>query len=221
MKANERLQDYTNQFFENRSTCVSVRDDQVVDSYKKGLRTAKSLRRSTSPVPRRSRHSWRSSTNSSTPRKLWSTSVGDSHKGPLNNQGETRLKPAKTRITDQLANSKHAHDAITVLVPPVARQGGTAEHLLSKLRLARGLRAPSGGVRLARGLNALPRAESASFEASTHPRARSALIEALTPLGRGPPRSRAQRPHGRDRLTEGTCTHVVHAPAPVYGHLML
>jgi hypothetical protein len=38
MKARERLRDCTNQFFENRDTCVGVRDDQVVDSYKKGLR---------------------------------------------------------------------------------------------------------------------------------------------------------------------------------------
>jgi hypothetical protein len=32
MKAGERLRDYTNRFFENRNTCVGVRDDQVVDS---------------------------------------------------------------------------------------------------------------------------------------------------------------------------------------------
>jgi hypothetical protein len=38
MKAGERLRDYTNRFFENCNTCVSVRDDQVIDSYKKGLR---------------------------------------------------------------------------------------------------------------------------------------------------------------------------------------
>jgi hypothetical protein len=37
MKAGERLRDYTNRFFENRNTCVGIRDDQVVDSYKKGL----------------------------------------------------------------------------------------------------------------------------------------------------------------------------------------
>jgi hypothetical protein len=35
MKTGERLCNYTNRFFENRKTCVSVRDDQVVDSYKK------------------------------------------------------------------------------------------------------------------------------------------------------------------------------------------
>jgi hypothetical protein len=35
------LREYTNRFFENRNTCVSVRDDQVVDSYKKGLRDRK------------------------------------------------------------------------------------------------------------------------------------------------------------------------------------
>jgi hypothetical protein len=38
MKANERLRDYINRFFENRNTCVGVWDDQVIDSYKKGLR---------------------------------------------------------------------------------------------------------------------------------------------------------------------------------------
>jgi hypothetical protein len=41
MKPGERLQDYTNRFFENRNTCVGVRDDQVVDNYKKGLRDRK------------------------------------------------------------------------------------------------------------------------------------------------------------------------------------
>jgi hypothetical protein len=41
MKPGERLRDYTNRFFENRNTCVGVRDDQVVDSYKKGLRDCK------------------------------------------------------------------------------------------------------------------------------------------------------------------------------------
>jgi hypothetical protein len=41
MKPGVRLRDYTNQFFENRDTCVSVRDNQVVDSYKKGLRDHK------------------------------------------------------------------------------------------------------------------------------------------------------------------------------------
>jgi hypothetical protein len=38
MKPGERLRNYTNRFFENRNTCVGVRDDQVVDSYKKCLR---------------------------------------------------------------------------------------------------------------------------------------------------------------------------------------
>jgi hypothetical protein len=41
MKTGERLRDYTNRFFENHNTCVGVRDDQVVDSYKKGLRDRK------------------------------------------------------------------------------------------------------------------------------------------------------------------------------------
>jgi hypothetical protein len=41
MKTGVRLRDYTNRFFENRTTCVGVRDDQVIDSYKKGLRDHK------------------------------------------------------------------------------------------------------------------------------------------------------------------------------------
>jgi hypothetical protein len=41
MKTGVRLRDYTNRFFENRNTCVGVRDDQVIDSYKKGLRDHK------------------------------------------------------------------------------------------------------------------------------------------------------------------------------------
>jgi hypothetical protein len=41
MKPGERLRDYTNRFFENRNTCVSVQDDQVADNYKKVLRGRK------------------------------------------------------------------------------------------------------------------------------------------------------------------------------------
>jgi hypothetical protein len=41
MKADERLQHCTNRFFEDRNTCVGVRDDQAVNSYKKGLRDRK------------------------------------------------------------------------------------------------------------------------------------------------------------------------------------
>jgi hypothetical protein len=41
MKVGERLRDYTNRFFENSNTCGGVRDDQVIDSYKKGLRDRK------------------------------------------------------------------------------------------------------------------------------------------------------------------------------------
>jgi hypothetical protein len=49
----------------------------------------------------------------------------------------------------------------------------------------------------------LPRAKSASLEPLTPPRARSASLEGSTPPQRGPPRSRAQRPLGRDRLARG------------------
>jgi hypothetical protein len=41
MKPDEQLRDYANRFFENCNTCVGVRDDHVVDSYKKGLRYRK------------------------------------------------------------------------------------------------------------------------------------------------------------------------------------
>jgi hypothetical protein len=41
MKPDERLWDYTNRIFENRNTYVGVREDQVIDSYKKGLRDHK------------------------------------------------------------------------------------------------------------------------------------------------------------------------------------
>jgi hypothetical protein len=41
MKTNEWFPDYTNWFFENRNTCVGVRDNQVIDSYKKGIKDRK------------------------------------------------------------------------------------------------------------------------------------------------------------------------------------
>jgi hypothetical protein len=41
MKPGERLWDYANRFFENRNTCLGIRDEQVVNSYKKGLRERK------------------------------------------------------------------------------------------------------------------------------------------------------------------------------------
>jgi hypothetical protein len=43
MKTNERLRDYANRFFKNRNNCVGIRDDQVVDNYKKGIRNCKIL----------------------------------------------------------------------------------------------------------------------------------------------------------------------------------
>jgi hypothetical protein len=40
-KHNERLHDYTNRFFDNCNIYIGVRDDQVVDSYKKGVKYCK------------------------------------------------------------------------------------------------------------------------------------------------------------------------------------
>jgi hypothetical protein len=87
------------------------------------------------------------------------------------------------------------HDTITTLVAPAARQGGTADNPSGGVRLARGLDAPSGEVRLARGLNA-PSGEVRLARGFNNPSARTASLE-------------------------GTYTHVIPAPAPVYGHLML
>jgi hypothetical protein len=50
-------------------------------------------------------------------------------------------------------NLKHAHDTITTLVAPTARQGGTVDAPSGEVRLARGLNAPSGRIHLARGIN--------------------------------------------------------------------
>jgi hypothetical protein len=86
------------------------------------------------------------------------------------------------------------HDTVTTLVAPAARQGGTAERPSSKVRLAQGLHAPSGEVRLARSLNS--------------PSGGVRLARGLNP------------PRAGFASLEGTCTHVAHAPAPVYGHLM-
>jgi hypothetical protein len=41
MKTNEQLHNYTNRFFENCNTSDSVRDDQVINNYKKGIRDHK------------------------------------------------------------------------------------------------------------------------------------------------------------------------------------
>jgi hypothetical protein len=48
-------------------------------------------------------------------------------------------------------NLKHAHDTITTLVAPAARQGGTAGAPSGEDRLAREPSTPSGEVHLARG----------------------------------------------------------------------
>jgi hypothetical protein len=53
--------------------------------------------------------------------------VGDSPKGPLNNQGETRLKPAKNANTNRLTHLKRIHSTTTILVAPAARQDDAAD----------------------------------------------------------------------------------------------
>jgi hypothetical protein len=87
-------------------------------------------------------------------------------------------------------NLKHMHDTSTTLVAPAARQGGTVDAPSSGVRLARGLDGPMSKVRLARGLNA-PSGEVRLARGLNTPSAGTASLE-------------------------GTCTHIVHAPAPVY-----
>jgi hypothetical protein len=84
---------------------------------------------------------------------------------------------------------------ITTLVVPAARQGGAADAPSGEVRLARGLNTPSGRVRLAR-----------------EPDAPSGRVR----LARG-----LNAPSAKTASLEGTCTHDVPAPAPMYGHLML
>jgi hypothetical protein len=62
--------------------------------------------------------------------------VGDSPKGPLNNRGETRLKPAKTQNTNQLTRLTRIHGTNTTLVASAARQDNTADAPPSEVRLA-------------------------------------------------------------------------------------
>jgi hypothetical protein len=100
------------------------------------------------------------------------------------------------------------HDTITTLVAPAARQGGTADTPSGGVRLARGLDAPTSGVRLAGGLNA-PSGEVRVAQGLNAPSGEVCLARGLN------------TPSARTASLEGTCTHVVLAPAPVYGHLML
>jgi hypothetical protein len=92
------------------------------------------------------------------------SSVGDSHKGPLNNQEETRLKPAKNAkhksTRTPKTHTQHNHD-------PGGPRGTPGQHSgrpSSEVRLARGIDAPSGEVRLARRLDPAPRARPPSLE---------------------------------------------------------
>jgi hypothetical protein len=86
-------------------------------------------------------------------RRCSGATVGDSHKGPLNNQGNP-LKTRKNAKRGLNHKPKHMHDTITTLVAPAARQGGTADDPSGGVRLARGLDAPTSRTRLARGLDA-------------------------------------------------------------------
>jgi hypothetical protein len=116
--------------------------------------------------------------------------VGESPKGPLNNRGETHLKPAKNAKCKSTCTPKtytqHSHDPGGPRGPPKqhSRRPSSEVRLArgidapsGEVRLARGPYAPSGGVRLARGLSPAPRTRSASLEGRAPPRAGSAPLE--------------------------------------------
>jgi hypothetical protein len=93
-------------------------------------------------------------------------------------------------------------------VAPAACQGGAADDPSSGVRLARGLDAPTSGARLAQGLNT--------------PSGEVHLARGLNaPSGEVRLARRFNTPSARTASLEGTCAHVVPAPAPVYGHLIL
>jgi cell wall-associated NlpC family hydrolase len=85
--------------------------------------------------------------------KCSGATIGDSHKGPLNYQGnppKTHKKNAKREPAHEPKNARAKK--ITPLVAPAARQSGTAERPLGPGPPRSGLNAPSGQVHLARGL---------------------------------------------------------------------
>jgi hypothetical protein len=60
-------------------------------------------------------------------RRCSGATIGDSPKGPLNNQGEARLKPTKNANANQLAHLTCMHITITILVAPTAHQDDAAD----------------------------------------------------------------------------------------------
>jgi hypothetical protein len=61
------------------------------------------------------------------PHRCSGATVGDSPKGPLNNRGETRLKPAKNANANRLTHLTRAHSTTTILVALAARQDNTTD----------------------------------------------------------------------------------------------
>jgi hypothetical protein len=93
-------------------------------------------------------------------------------------------------------------------VAPAACRGSTADAPSGEVHLTRGLNAPSGGIRLARELNA-PSGAARLARGLNAPSGEVRLARGLN------------APSARTTSLEGTGTHVVPAPAPVYEHLML
>jgi hypothetical protein len=151
--------------------------------------------------------------NGNTHRCLGAT-VGDSPKGPLNNRGETHVRPAKNvkhkSTCAPKTHTQHNRDPGGPHGPPVRHDRRPS----SEVRLARGIGTPSGRVRFARGLH--------TPSGGVRP-ARGIP----PPLERGPPRSRAEHPLGRGPPRSRAPTRAfptpprAPAPARTYEHLML
>jgi hypothetical protein len=111
------------------------------------------------------------------PHRCSGATIGDSHKGPLNNRG----KPTSSRKKRKTQTNRRAQNPHTTRSRPWWPPWPTKVTSLStpsgKVRLARGLSTPSGEVGLARGLSA-PSGEVCHTQGPN------------APLERGPPRSR-------------------------------
>jgi hypothetical protein len=121
-------------------------------------------------------------------RRCSRATVGDSRKGPLNNQGKPTKNTKHGLTHEPKAHARHDHDPGGPRSLPGWHDGRPL-----------GWGSPRSRVRRPHEQNPPrwkaqpppPRVRSASLEGSMPPRARSATLKGSTPPRRGPPRSRA------------------------------
>jgi hypothetical protein len=121
------------------------------------------------------------------PHRCSGATLGDNHRGPLNNRG----KPTSSRKKCKTKTNPRAQNAHTTRSrpswPPWPTRATSLSTPSGEVRLARGLSAPSSEVRLARGLNA-PSSEDRLARGSPRahhpaPGRTSEPFNALTPAG--------------------------------------